>query len=361
MKQQASSKKTQSSLQKKSTVFLQPAKVSAFLLILALAAADVFAMVEMFGKLNANPVEQYVYGMTFAICLEGLPTFMGICFSRLKDHSKYKKNDYTNAKIGTVIGLVGLLIAFSMVIYLRWLVISGNGGYEAFKLKEYGAGLTEEFDPSANGAYIKDLFLLCSPIMTSILAFITSWVVFPSNNHAQLERELDILYLDFLDKQSEFDRARNKLEVERMNIWKDIAGNDTDMPRSINVFRKESYNRIRNLLIRDCVEKYPSQIDRYNISLKKKLGCILKEMSEYTTVKEEFDDIKLDELIQQYDEEMLKKIEEKETIRDKSDCWDYSIAKEDLLDSLKRLLNNAVSVAQYKSSSEQHFKEGNKW
>lgn len=364
MKKQAIYKSLNNELSKKinpAFASMIPKKAFAIALIFALAAADVFAMVELFGKLNASDTERYVYGLTFAACLEGLPTFMGICFSRLKDHTNYKKNDYVNAWIGTIVGLAGLVLAFALVIWLRSLVISGNGGYEAFKLKQYAAGTTNSFDPSLNGGYIKDMFLLFSPILTSLLAFITSWVVFPSDNHAQLERELDMLSLDLLDKQNSFEISRRRLEDVRSNIWKDIAGNDTDMPRSINVFRKESYGRIRNKLIIDSVERFPVLIDRYNNEMEDKLKNILQEMTEYTTVKEEFEDIKIDELIKQYDQKILDEINDMGAVRDKSDCWNYSLAKESLLDLLKRLLNNAIAVAQYKSSSEQHFKEGRKW
>lgn len=364
MKKQAIYKSLNNELSKKNRPTLVsrlPKKAFAIALIFALAAADVFAMVELFGKLNASDTERYVYGLTFAVCLEGLPTFMGICLSRLKDHTNYKKNDYVNAQIGTIVGFLGLLIAFSMVITLRLLVISGNGGYEAFKIKQYAVSTTTSFDPSLNGGFIKDLFLLLSPIVTSFLAFITSWVVFPSDNHAQLERELDSLYLDLIDKQNSFEISRRKLEDVRSNIWKDIAGNDTDMPRSINVFRKESFARIRNKLIIDSVERYPVLIDQYNNEMKAKLENILKEMATYTTVKEDFDEIKIEELIKQYDQEIIDEINDMGAVRDKSDCWNYSLAKESLLDLLKRLLNNAIAVAQYKSSSEQHFKEGRKW
>ena len=340
---------------------IDPKKIFAIILILALAAADVFAMVELFGKLNASDSERRVYGLTFAVCLEGLPTFLGLCFSKLKDHTNYKKNDYINAKIGTIVGSGGMFLAFAMVIGLRLLVIHGNGGYEAFKNHQYAEGSTLTYDPSLNGSFIVDLFLMFSPIITSFLAFITSWVIFPSDNHAQLEREIDVLYIDYLNKQCEFDISRNRLEVERMNIWKDIAGNDTDMPRSINAFRKESYGRIRNLLIRDCVEKYPNQIERYNNSLKGKLDCILKEMGEYTTQKVEFDEIKIDDIIKQYDEEISKELKNQKTGRDKSDYWEYSVAKETLINNLKKLLNNAIAIAQYKSSYEQHNKKGRKW
>ena len=331
-------------------------KYVAILLILLLATADFFAMKELFTKLNTNVFEQYIYSITCSLCLEGLPTFIGICLSKLKDYTNYKKNDYNNAKIGLGIALIGMAIAFAIVVTLRILIICNNGGLSAFIAKEYAVGSTQKFNADLNSGFIKDIFLLFSPLMTSLFAFVISWVAFPSDNHAQLEKELDILYLDLVNKQTDYVVSRNKLEVERMNIWKDIAGNDTSMPKSTNVFRKESYNRIRNLLIRDCIEKFPIYIERYNNDLKNQLSSILKKMSELTSIEDIFENIKIDDIINQYDSGILKEIEAGKNIS-KADCWDYSIAKDSLIDDLKRLVNNAVAIAQYKSSSEQHYKE----
>lgn len=330
-------------------------KPVAILLILSLAAADVFAMHELFGQLNSSESEQWVYSLTFALCLEGIPTFMGICFSKLKDETSYKKNDYYNALLGSWVGLFGLLLAFSMVIILRLLLMNSYGGWAAFREGTYAIQTADGYG-STNQLFLTHVFLTISPVMTSFLAFITSWVVFPSDNHAQLERELDEMYLKYVDSQSEYNVAYDKLEMAKMNIWKDIASEDVDIPRSIKVFRKDCYNRIRSLLIRDCIEKLPDQVETYNSVIKQELECILKELANYASPREkcEIEGISIDSLLEEYYNNLS---DEKEK-QDYSNCWDSTIASIALDDKLKRLVDNAIAVAQYKSASEPRYKGG---
>lgn len=334
-----------------STIFAIVRKPLAILLILALAAADVFTMIELFGKLNTDSTQLWVYSLTFALCLEGIPTFMGNCVSQWFDQTKYKKNDRINAIVGTVVAAIGLAIAFAMAITLRGDLIESYGGVEAFRAGTYAAESTANWEPHLNSTYLKHRFLMYSPVVTSILAFVTSWVMFPSDNHARLERELDGLHAQLIDMQSEFLAARNTTEETRASLWKDLSGSDTNMPRSFNVFRKECYARIRELLFRDCLEKYPNQIASYNNAIVGELEIILQEMAKHTTIPEQIAAIDIQELLAQYDASVTNPIAK----------WNEEDCVTPLSDQLKRLLNNAIVVAQYQATSGSKRKEGSKW
>lgn len=345
-------------------------KIAAVLLILALTGADVFAMNDLFTSLDIDVTSVMVFSFTFALCLEGLPTFLGASLSKLKDQTNYKKNEYKNAQIGFWGGLIGFLCAFALVVALRVLIMTKSGGYTAYLDGSYGVGASEYYGETSQ-LFIKDLFLTISPLLTSILAGLTSWIVFPSDIHSRLEKELDKMQADYIEKQSKFNVSYDKLEVVRMTIWKDVSNNNSDMPSSINIFRKECYARIRNLITRDCIEKFPVQIEQFNKYIKDDLLFYRDEMASIAADSGvDFSDINIETLIKKRDARILDKINVPEKNKngkkferylDESDCWDYGLARSVLINNLKKLLNNAIVVAQYKSTGEQHFKEGDRW
>ena len=330
-------------------------KCFAVMLIFALAAADVFAMQELFGKLNTDPIQKWVYSLTFALCLEGIPTFMGTCLSKLADTTKYKRNDFWSAVVGLVFSSIGIVIAFWMAWDLRATLIESYGGAEAFANGNYGVGTTLNYQPEMNSGYLKDRFLLFSPMVTSVLAFVTSWMVFPSDHYAQLEREMDEQHRQFIDAESEFHVARETMELARIGLWKDLADSDTNMPRSTNVFRKECFARIRNLLFTDCINKYRLNIADFNSTIESELRTYISKMAQHTTIEDVIGNIKLEDVIKEYNQRI--KSNDGEAVN----CWDYNTAIVPLEDDLKQLLNNAIVVAQFKSTTTPRYKEGRKW
>ena len=336
-----------------SLVFSLLKKPLAIVLIFILAFTDFLTLMELFSSMDTPLKERLIYSTTFALSLEGIPTFLGICFSKLLDRTTYKRNDRINAIIGTIFGFAGLILAFAMVYSLRAGLIESRGGEEAFLNNAYA--FSEGFDTTANSSYLKDNFLKFLPIITSIFAFVTSWVMFPSNDHAQLERELDSLHIKYIEMRSEFNISRNRYEIARADLWKDLAGSDTSAPRTTNAFRKECYSRIRGLLLKDCMIKYPNQIDNYNNAVIEELKVILAKMADLSTLPDEIRNIDVENVICKYNA----KIEEDK--KEPINSWDYAIAKNALEDQLKQLLSNAIVIAQYKSTSNAHYKEGNWW
>lgn len=335
--------------ERNSLVFSLLKKPMAIVLILILATTDFLTLMELFRSMDTPPHERIIYSTTFALCLEGIPTFMGICLSKIFDRTTYRINDRINAIVGFVVAAIGLCIAFDMVMDLRAGLIESRGGEEAFLNNSYA--FSGDYDTTANSSYLKDSFLKYLPWVTSIFAGVTSWVVFPSNDHAQLERELDSLHIKYIEMRSEFIISRNRYEIARADLWKDLAGSDTSAPRTTNAFRKECHNRIRGLLIKDCMLRYPNQIDRYNAAVEEELKVILAKMADFSTLPDEIRNINIEDIISKYNSRVEEPI----------NSWDYSVAESALEDQLKQLLSNAIVIAQYKSTSNAHYKEGNWW
>ena len=97
--------------------------------------------------------------------------------------------------------------------------------------------------------------------------------------------------------------------------------------------------------------RYPNQIDRYNAAVEEELKVILAKMADFSTLPDEIRNINIEDIISKYNSRVEEPI----------NSWDYSVAESALEDQLKQLLSNAIVIAQYKSTSNAHYKEGNWW
>lgn len=289
--------------------------------------------------------EAYIYSFTAACFLEGLPFFMGHAASVLADKTRYKANDSTNAKVGFIVSLVGLLFAFALVIFVRIEYIKSNGGIEAFEAKNYGG------NDKTNRSYIAHLFTLGSPVITSILAFVASWLSARSNSFTKLERECNAKHEELIIAQSKFLEAVHRNDDARIALWRSLSETDS-MPSDLDTFRTMCFERIRQKLIINCIVEFPGQVHRLDSEIKVLLKTFMEQMYLYTT--DVPDDLpKLEEIINDYDNNNKDK--------NPSETFEYSICGPILEKELKTVIDNAVVVAQFKTSIKPYHREVSRW
>lgn len=333
-------------------------KIVAIILIFALAFSDFLAMNNLFTDLNLPDSlwlggynssilsEANVYSFTFVILLEGNPFFIGIAASILADKTKYKVNDKRNAKWWFGISVTAFVFTIVLMFVLRILLIEKEGGFFAFfKTKNYGG--SEE----SNTSFIAQVYLLIAPILTSLLAFVASWIAFRSESISKLECRLEKLHSKFLVAQSRFLDTVHKNDDARIALWGSLTAKDK-MPSDLDTYRKECFDRIRSKLISNCISEFPEQIERFNAEISSLLQEFIGEMGRHTTIiPRDIENMDVNEILGSYD---TKRTEDNRH----ADAWNYAICGEELEKELKTVLDNAVVVAQFKTTMKPFHKEG---
>lgn len=333
-------------------------QVFSALLIIGMTCSDFLTMHNMFLDLDLHtemdlfgfeslPIsEPIVFAATCAILLEGLPTFMGIAATLSSDKTKYKSNDKVNAKWGLWIALGALLLTFALVMFMRWLLITQNGGWKAFKSESlfYGG------DEDSNSQFIAHIYLLCLPILTSALAFVASWTAFRSEKKDQFEKRIAKLHRKYLRLQSDYLDTLYQCDNAVTSLWTSLAVNDR-IPKDIDTFRKACFEKIRSTLIDNCIIEYPALVERYDAAVCVQLRSYIERMAAMTQIPTDISELVLTDLLSEYDDTIEKDI----------DKWSFDKAQKSLEEELKKVLNNAVVVAQYNSGKQSYHLEGDRY
>lgn len=341
------------------------AKIIALIVIAFMMFADYIAMYDLFGKLNLGdymiiggqefPIDLItVLSLMMCVFLEGSPAFLGMSYSNLKDVTIYKENDKIVSRLGAVLSLIVSVAAILLSVILRVMYIYANGGYSAYRLGVYGGG------EDTNLEFIAQVLLLLSPILTSLLAFVASWLAFRSNYKKNLERRVEKLHRRYLIAQSEFNTSYYQLDSARMALWsslsvKEMMPSGTEeamdaMPSVSSVFRKECYDRIRNKIIENSIISYSTQVNRYEMAIEAALNNYLTRLKEKSISPIQLQDIIIEDLIKEYDKN-----------NDNTDAklkWNYLLSGEELEKELKDILDNAVVVARFKNTLKPFHMEG---
>ena len=303
------------------------------LLIIFLAIVDMFTMYTLFSgadsasaDYNLTGVQAWVYSITFAICLEGVPSVLGHSCSVLTDKSRYKKNDKLNATVGFFIALLVMISVFGIAIFIRYVGISKNGGFVKYKEGEYG-----EFPLHC--------WLMLSPVITSLVAFLISWIVFRNESISGLQRRVDYLFENYTKTLKTFLEDFHALQEARTILWTSLADHKT-MPKRANVYRIESLARIRAKLIENGIIPYQLQVKRYNDSVENLLKELISEIREYSTLPWEIEKIDLNQLIEEFDRGRFHP----------EDKWNYSESGNDLEKKFSDYINNELLVKQFKNT-----------
>lgn len=328
----------------------------AVLLILIMFLADLLAMFFLFytPENDVPPMNALLYSFIFALCLEGIPTFLGSALAIWTDNAQYRENDKSHAMIGMVVCGIASALMFGLAIGLRVITIFSKGGPDGF------------FDGKGYSDFPVDFFLVFSPILTSTLAFAVSWFTFRNDNEKIMEQKVAVLQNRYIARQNEFLEEFQKLQDARSSLWTTLTAHrltpeDSEgemkmgdvlvdgkpnelskwMPNKSEVFRKESFARIRGKLIENCIITYPSQVARYNESVESTLRICLELMRSRTSLPVEFSELQVQEIIDEFDRLHV----------GTGDVWDYDEAKGFLESELRRLVDNAIVVAQRKTTA----------
>lgn len=338
------------------------AKLFTLLLIAGLALGDFVAMKNLFTQLSLSDVldiggyeshllaETNILPFLTILLLEGLPAVMGRAVSTLIDRTKHNKNDVLISQYGLIIAGVTFLATIAVSITMRLLLISQNGGIEAFKEGIYGGA-----NGRNNMRFIAQFFLMFSPLLTSFLAFVASLMWLRKDSIVELEYRVDKLHEQYLIAQSRFLDSAHRNDDAQWALWTSLSSNDLNnknskeayennaLPKSFDQFRGECFLRMRNKMINNCIQEFPSQIDRFNKEIERELCDFCGEIG--------FPDINIDVIIKSYDAKCWEKDENER-------AWNRSACINDLKKELQEVLNNAVVVAQFKASTKPYHMEG---
>lgn len=196
--------------------------------------------------------------------------------------------------------------------------------------------------------------LLISPILTSLLALVASLVAFRSESAEELENKINRLHIKFLNEQSKFHDIVNKNDDARTALWSSLTSNQNGkIPTRFDDFRKECFDRIRAKLIENVIVQYPGQISRFNAEVEGLLESYISQMSSIAGMDDSYEirTITPERLFKSYDQF---RIQEGNTI----EAWSYTIAGKELEKEMKKVLDNAVVVAQFKTAEKPYHMEG---
>lgn len=269
-----------------------------------------------------------------AICLEGAPTWLGTSLSTLKDKTMYRVNDKHIAKIGCVVSVMGIILSFSAVIGLRAITMIGNGFWNAFIAGEYPR-------------FPVDIFFTIMPILTSIIAFLASWLFLQNDNETKLRGKVERIDKKYLKTYQKYNEKLNDLDNAKIALWTELTDHK-DMPKKNDVFRDESFKRIRRKLIENSLIVYPDGAKRFNGAIENTLNSYLIEMSKHTTLPLSITSIDLSKVIEEYDK----------NCKDEEVPFSYEKAKNKLENDVARLLDNAIVTAQKKTGNMEYPLEG---
>lgn len=279
-------------------------KMLAWSIILFLMISDFCAIFLLFNnpQFQSKLYESIMFGITFAICLEGFPTLLGVSLNSLISKVKSKENDSKHAWIATVVGIIGSCVVIFLSCYLRYLVIEFRGGKEAFMdgiLKSASILNNYEYCETP-GAYMIDNFLMISPILTSLLAFFISWVWLRTDYKDNEKNKIDSLYHRFVYQTYLYESSLHKFQNARVKLWT-LVCSDKEMPIRPEVYQREIFNRIREKLFHSCLDALDTEMEIYNSEIEILLQSYITELSKYSILSDEIQSMKLAEVIKHHD------------------------------------------------------------
>lgn len=326
----------------KSVTLLQ---IFAVALILFMAVADIYAMLNLFKQLELEPRDRWIYAITLAFFLEGQPYFMSAALSDIMDKRKYQNNGVLANWITLLFSTAALVAACALSMYLRLQWIELNGGREAFENQDYGLY-------NNNNEYIGQIFLLYSPILTSALSFVASWYALRTDSLQVLGAEVRRSFMDYLRLESDFRDAYQSFQEACSTLWSTLADSKSEpMPPTEESFRQECFDRIREKLIQNCLITYPTHMSRYNSQVESVLAGYITEISRHTTLPETITRITVQDIIKLYEAR----------VADDADKWNYNLAGPDMEKELADTLAEAIVIEQFYAVSKPYHLERQGW
>jgi len=307
---------------------LKVGKILASFIILLLAIIDFFTLFVSFA--DALPSLEYSELIFFCgaivVCLEGLPLYLGIALCEHRDEKSIVKKD---KKVSLTILILGTIVVIGMFILVIW---------QRLSVPMIGATAKDKLAGNINPLQYIIAFL---PVFNSVIVFIAAWIGLASDVLEKQEKKVDFLYRKYEQYNNAFQVALGELRNARVSLWTALDAT-AKVPKKLHEFYKKIYNKARSKLIEDSLIVYDTQLEIFNLAVKEELGVIIHEMAERSTIPRAIEDVKLDDVIREYD--ALQEANDRP-----EDIWSHNKSIETLKNELRQVLDNAVIVAQSKT------------
>lgn len=308
-----------------------PGKIIAILATVFLAASDFYSMIQLFDEFGVEGVDLTFFSLTMVFFLEVTPFLCGVALSEWADNTKWRFGTRGVVIAGFFVGIVAWTGATVLAIYMRDQLLQAGGGFEAFKDGSYGGARD-------NSKYIGEIFKMWSPLLTSVLAFLLSWLTFRHSELSNLQNQVRYLRAEKNMREKSFRKAQSRNKDARVSLWGTLADPDVEpMPKDFEVYRNQCFIKIREKLYDTCLSEYPTQVERFTSCVESKLAEYILAISQRSTLPQSISSITVQEMIARYEQQ----------IQNSADAWDYNQAGVELEEELERALNNAVVVAQF--------------
>ena len=180
------------------------------------------------------------------------------------------------------------------------------------------------------------------PILTSILAFVASWLTFQNSAMKGLKKDVSQLWVKMNRAEHKFRVAQLKNVEERVSLWGSLADPDEEpMPREFEVFRQQCFRKIRLKLHTNCCETFGPQLERYTFEVEARLAEMILIASQHSTLPQTISRIPLSTMTKAFDDQ----------VSEDAEAWSCSRCGGVMVQDLERELDNMVVVAQFENAT----------
>ena len=310
-------------------------KLFAILLIGVLWGADFYTLINVFHNGARFELDDArLYAGVLALILEGVPLYMGIAVSEKNDDTCYIPNDRKSNEGDIKWAFCVTCIALIVVAALR-----GSYVYDMIRTGKIKL-------PKDLMKFLGNGFLVISPMLTSVAAYVVSSFAFRSSYLKKIEKQEHRWRKEYLYWQRRFQTARARFCSGRDGLAASLG--IAKPSEHFDEFRLDCFQRIRAKLVDNCIVAYPTQMERFSKEVERALNEYIVEMEKYTTVPHEIRKITAADIIRMYEEKN----------KHPADAWDYDVSGAAMNQELIRTLDVAIITAEFKTAVEPyHFKE----
>lgn len=281
-----------------------------------------------------------ILSITFAAFLEGFAFLLGIFLARLLDPTNFRKSDVVVNLLGVLLTLLPLLGAWVLAFSLRYnnlrLTILENELDESIVTFFY----TLEHAPA------EELFMLLSPILTSILALGLSWLAFPADNLRSQERTVEYRQGRYLRYRKRYQQYLMRYLEAKSKLWTKLNNQynadseEADLPADSYAYHTRCQQLIRQKAVSTCVNAFTEEFGRYNKAIEGEISEYIQELSQRSTLPHIISSITVQEVLERYENEM-----KRNDLTE--DLWDNRELRMTKRERLQKELDNAAYRAGY--------------
>lgn len=316
-------------------------KVVSVIVVFLLAVSDYFAVRNIFVmSQSAVGAESNIYAITFAAFLELFAFLAGVFLSKLMDTTNFRRADKRFNAVGFVTSSFGLLAAWFLAFTLRYSQLRMNLIDDNY-INEKSGVFAVFFNLTSD-----QVFLLFSPILTSILAFGFSWFAFPSNSLSDQERLVRYRMKRYLHHRKRYQCLLHRYQHQRTLLWVNLGLDQNSFEderlQSIEVYRDICLDRIRKNNVDSCTDVFTNEFSRYNKFAEAELLRYIQKLSTRSTLAHQIRAFTVQEILDAYHKSLGENVE--------ADRWDGQELRERLKAKLHQDLDQASIVAYFRTN-----------